>query len=340
MRYISIFSGIEAASCAWQVLGFEPVAFAEIDKYASAVLAAHYPTVPNLGDVSSIDWSNYRGNVDIVVGGSPCQSFSIAGNREGLNGASGLMWEYVRCIREVKPAWLVWENVPGALSSSQGEDFRCLLVALAELGYGLSWRVLDAQYFGVPQARRRVYVVGHLGDDSSVAVLFDRESLSRDTQTLRKSRATSPITNEGSLREASTYTLHIHHGRSDNGGGRGAMIKTDISPTICASARPTIFCRGNHHSKAACYEELAPTLTAHAKAEAPLISLTPPRHLTPRECERLQGFPDDWTAVSMPNGKPVSNTQRYKMLGNSMAVPVMRWIGARILLVERSNNAN
>lgn len=142
------------------------------------------------------------------------------------------------------------------------------------------------------------------------------------------------------LREASTYTLHIHHGRSDRGGGRGAMIKTDISPTICASTRPTIFCRGNHHSKAACYEELAPTLTAHAKAEAPLISLTPPRHLTPRECERLQGFPDDWTAVSMPNGKPVSNTQRYKMLGNSMAVPVMRWIGARILLVERSNNAN
>lgn len=123
-------------------------------------------------------------------------------------------------------------------------------------------------------------------------------------------------------------------------GGKGALIKTDISPTICASARPTIFCRANHHSKAACYEELAPTLTAHAKAEAPLISLTPPRHLTPRECERLQGFPDDWTAVLMPNGKPVSNTQRYKMLGNSMAVPVMRWIGARILLVERSNNAN
>lgn len=121
MRYISIFSGIEAASCAWRILGFEPVAFAEIDKYASAVLAAHYPNVPNLGDVSSIDWSNYRENVDIVVGGSPCQSFSIAGNREGLNGASGLMWEYVRCIREVKPAWLVWENVPGALSSSRGK---------------------------------------------------------------------------------------------------------------------------------------------------------------------------------------------------------------------------
>ena len=212
MRYISIFSGIEAASCAWQILGFEPVAFAEIDKYASAVLAAHYPTVPNLGDVSSIDWSNYRGNVDIVVGGSPCQSFSIAGNREGLNGASGLMWEYVRCIREVKPAWLVWENVPGALSSSQGEDFRCHLVALAELGYCLSWRVLDAQYFGVPQARRRVYVVGHLGDDSSVAVLFDRESMSRDPKTLRKSRATSPVTDEGSLREASTYTLQVRQG--------------------------------------------------------------------------------------------------------------------------------
>ena len=123
MRYISLFSGIEAASCAWQNLDMEPVAFCENDPYPASVLAYHYPDVPNLKDITEIDWSNYHGKADIVVGGSPCQSFSIAGKREGLHGASGLMYEYIRAVQEVRPQWLLWENVPGALSSSRGEDF-------------------------------------------------------------------------------------------------------------------------------------------------------------------------------------------------------------------------
>lgn len=144
-------------------LGWEPVCFAEIDPFPSAVLAYHYPNVPNLGDITKVDWRPYRGKCDLIVGGSPCQSFSIAGKRDGLNGASGLMWEYVRAIREICPQWIVWENVPGALSSSGGDDFKCLLSALDELGYGLAWRILDAQFFGVPQRRRRVFLVGHFG---------------------------------------------------------------------------------------------------------------------------------------------------------------------------------
>lgn len=166
MRYLSLFSGIEAASVACNGMGWEAMAFAEIDPFPSAVLAKRFPGVPNLKDVTNVNWRSVVkkcGRPDLVVGGSPCQSFSIAGTRTGLEGESGLMWEYVRAVREVRPEWVLWENVPGALSSSNGEDFRCLLEALDALGYGLAWRVLDAQFFGVAQRRERVFLVGRLG---------------------------------------------------------------------------------------------------------------------------------------------------------------------------------
>lgn len=150
MRYISVFSGIEAASVAWEQLGWKPVAFCEIDAFPSAVLAARFPNVPNLGDITKVDWSPYRGTVELVCGGSPCQSFSVAGKREGLAGASGLMWEYIRCVSEVMPSWFVWENVPGALTVERGRAFAQLLDSLDELGYGLAWRILDAQFVRVP----------------------------------------------------------------------------------------------------------------------------------------------------------------------------------------------
>lgn len=164
MRYVSTFSGIEAASVAWGGLGWEPVAFSEVDPFPSAVLAHRFPNVTNLGDITKVDWRDYSGSVDLVVGGSPCQSFSIAGKREGLAGASGLMFEYIRCVQELMPRWFVWENVPGALSSDGGAAFGQLLTEMDELGYGLAWRVLDAQFFGVAQRRRRVFLVGSLGE--------------------------------------------------------------------------------------------------------------------------------------------------------------------------------
>ena len=198
MRYISVFSGIEAASVAWEQLGWEPVAFSEIDAFPSAVLAKRFPNVPNLGDITKVDWSPYRGAVDVVVGGSPCQSFSIAGKREGLAGASGLMWEYIRCVQEVMPSWFVWENVPGALTVERGRAFAQLLDSLDELGYGLAWRILDAQFVRVPgrggwigpvaQRRRRVFLVGHLGDMRACEVLFEPESLRWDNPSSREKR--------------------------------------------------------------------------------------------------------------------------------------------------------
>ena len=163
MRYISLFSGIEAATVAWEPLGWEPVCFAELDPFPCAVLEHRYPDVPNVGDVTKVNWKKFKGKCDVVVGGSPCQSFSVAGKREGLSGESGLMFEYVRAVREVRPRWFLWENVPGALSSEGGEAFRQLLSEMDKLGYGLAWRVLDAQFFGVAQRRRRVFLVGRLG---------------------------------------------------------------------------------------------------------------------------------------------------------------------------------
>ena len=183
MRYISVFSGIEAASCAWEPLGWEPLCFCEVDGHASSVLRARYPHVPNLGDITKVDWKEFRGRADVVVGGSPCQSFSVAGDRTGLAGASGLMYEYIRCVLEVRPRWFLWENVPGALQSDGGEAFGQLLSSLADGGgYGLAWRVLDARWFGVPQRRRRVFVVGRAGDGyrEACSVLFEREGLRGD----------------------------------------------------------------------------------------------------------------------------------------------------------------
>jgi DNA (cytosine-5)-methyltransferase 1 len=185
VRYLSVCSGIEAASVAWEPLGWAPVAFAEIEKFPSKVLAHHYPGVPNLGDMTKFrEWDIERGAVDVLVGGTPCQSFSVAGLRKGLDDPRGnLALTFVAMVDHYRPEWVIWENVPGVLSSSGGRDFGSFLGALGQLGYGFAYRVLDAQYFGVPQRRRRVFVVAHSSGDSRRAaeVLFEPESLRWDS---------------------------------------------------------------------------------------------------------------------------------------------------------------
>jgi DNA (cytosine-5)-methyltransferase 1 len=172
MRYLSICSGIEAATVAWHPLGWEAAAFAEIDPFARAVLAHHYPAVPLHGDFTTIKDGDY-GAIDLLVGGTPCQSFSIAGLRKGLDDDRGnLTLEYIRLAERLRPRWLVWENVPGVLSIDGGRTFGAFLGGLAECGYGFAYRILDAQYFGVPQRRRRVFVVGYLGDWRPPAAVF------------------------------------------------------------------------------------------------------------------------------------------------------------------------
>jgi len=185
MRYGSVCSGIEAASVAWAPLGWEASWLSEIEAFPSAVLAHHYPSVPNRGDMTRFqEWPDDA--IDLLVGGTPCQSFSVAGLRAGLADPRGnLLLTYLAIAARYRPRWLVWENVPGVLSSGDGRDFGSLLGGLAELGYGFAYRVLDAQFCrahgferAVPQRRRRVFVVGYLGDwRRAAAVLFDGPSL-------------------------------------------------------------------------------------------------------------------------------------------------------------------
>ena len=304
IRYLSVCSGIEAASCAWKELGWEPVAFSEIDAFPCKVLKHHYPDVPNLGDMTKIDGRSYRGRVDLLVGGTPCQDFSIANkNRDGLNGErSGLARHFIRLIREINPKWFVWENVPGAFSSNGGGDFRAIIKEMDESGYSLAWRVLNAEYFGVPQRRRRIYIVGYSGKWTYPAeVLFERESMCRDTSESREKR-------KEIARCLTRGTCQRYDFETEN------FVIGTLNASGAGTSRP-----------AGQVNELDFCIPSNIGV----------RRLTPLECERLQGFPDGWTDI-----ENASDTARYKALGNSMAVPVMRWIGERIEKVSNENSWN
>ena len=228
MRYLSVCSGIEAATVAWHPLAWTPWAFAEVDKFPSAVLAHHYPNVPNLGDMTKFqEWPDAA--IDVLVGGTPCQSFSVAGLRAGLDDPrGGLMLTYLAIARRYRPRWVVWENVPGVLSADGGRAFGSLLGGLAELGYGFAYRVLDAQHFGLAQRRQRVFVVGHLGDwRRAAAVLFERASLSGHPAPRR----------ETGQDVAATVTSGPSGGgahRQRSGDGRDRLIVPSLSPALKA----------------------------------------------------------------------------------------------------------
>lgn len=522
MRFLSVCSGIEAASVAWNPLGWQAVAFSEIEPFPCAVLAHHYPDVPNWGDMTKYkEWPD--ADVDLLCGGTPCQSFSVAGLRKGLDDPRGnLMLTFGAIAGRYRPRWLVWENVPGVLSSNGGQDFASFLglitgqVVKVPTGgwnnsgiasgirdaYGAAYRVLDAQYFGVAQRRRRVFVVGYLGDwRRAAAVLFERHSLSghpapsreageeiagtfkacagksggwsnsvdhaaagymvpvaysiqagatrtnpnsgpdgvgvqRDRAYTLEARSEvqcvafnsrqTPVTGDcfgtigTSSPQAQAVCIHadaigrtgeavtpsadaegrirlrnpglgvIDDGTSYNlmatGQPHAVCVTGDITHTLRAEGfdasedgtgrgQPIVFSvslRGRDGGATAelgdevgnclrassgggdkpyvlaialqtdvtpkASEELAFTLKLPSASGGgqPAACMTPQmavRRLTPRECERLQGFPDDYTLTPY-RGKPAADGNRYKSLGNSMAVPVMRWIGERIEQVE------
>jgi site-specific DNA-cytosine methylase len=213
VRYLSLCSGIEAATVAWHPMGWEPAAFAEIESFPAAVLRHHYPNTPNLGDMTK--WREWNvGAIDLLVGGTPCQSFSVAGLRKGLSDPrGGLMLTFLEIAQSLRPRWVVWENVPGVLSSGGGRDFGSFLGALGELGYGWAYRVLDAQWCrvdgyerAVPQRRRRVFVVGCLGDATRAAqVLFERQSVERNPAARGKARQGAAADAEGGAESGGCY---------------------------------------------------------------------------------------------------------------------------------------
>jgi len=282
-------------------MGWQPAFFSEIEKFPCAVLQHHYPDVPLHGDFTTIKENEY-GTIDLLVGGTPCQSFSVAGLRGGLDDDRGnLALEFCRLAQREQPRWIVWENVPGVLSSNGGRDFGSILGALEDLGYGLAYRVLDAQYFGVAQRRRRVFVVGYLGDwRPAAAVLFERHSMSGHPAPRRQARQ-----EVAGAADVSTHAC----------GGIGSYVEDDISSPILQSGADN-----GHGCEALISRQQRPDV----------------RRLTPVECERLQGFPDNFTAIPWrkKGAEDCPDGPRYKALGNSMAVPVMRWIGERIQLVD------
>lgn len=302
MNYISVCSGIEAATVAWEPLGWKALAYSDIDPFCQALLSYYYPKVPLYGDFTEINAEDFNHkSVDLLIGGTPCQSFSLAGLRKGLDDDRGnLSLEFFRLAQRTKPKWIIWENVPGVLTSNKGKDFGSIISAMDELGYGYAWRILDAQYFGVPQRRRRIFLIGYHRDwRPPTAVLFEPDSLSGN---YKQGEADKPNNFSTSIKY---FTENI---KQLSFNGYGYKVNGTISGTVTTSVRH--------------YTNLIVSLNNTV------------RKLTPIEYERLQGFPDNYTLIPY-NGSPASNTMRYKVVGNSMAVPVMRWIGQRIDQVEK-----
>ena len=374
MRYGSVCSGIEAASVAWEPLGWTPAWFCEIDSFPSAVLKHHYPQVPNHGDFTKlIDPAHpvHRdGPIDLLVGGTPCQAFSVAGLRQGLADArGGLTLEFLRLVRTSAPRWVVWENVPGVLSQDGGRAFGAFLGGLEDLGYGWAYRVLDAQYVrvdgypgAVPQRRQRVFVVAHSGGDfaRAAAVLLEPEGVHRDSPPSREAR--QGTTGGVDIGFEVCGTLADSRGAGglngqDAGTGRILPVAFDTTQItnkdnrsnprpggpchpLSAGAHPPAVAHGLYPTAGRafpCLEELSPTVKVGSGGDPPgVLRQMLVRRLTPVECERLQGFPDDYTRIPW-RGKPAEvcpDGGRYKTLGNSMACNVMRWIGRRIELVD------
>ncbi|UIY25862.1 DNA cytosine methyltransferase [Rhizobium leguminosarum] len=410
LRYGSVCSGIEAATMAWHSLGWTPAFFSEIEPFPSAVLAHYYGSnmpgeplakdgIPNYGDFTTI--TAHAGPVDLLVGGTPCQSFSVAGKRLGLDDPRGnLALEYLALARRLNAKWIVWENVPGVLSSHSGDeqteedegaealesaDFATFLSFVQECGYGYAYRVLDAQYVRVdeharatPQRRRRVFVVGYFGDwRRAAAVLLEPQGMSGDPAPRRQagkgvapqlaSRPTgggglgtdfdldggliastgevSHCLNAGGMGridfETETFVAEIAAtlpaGGNATGGERQPGMGAETAATmLIAHAIQAGALRENPDAGpdgVGVQADVAYTLEARSEVQAAQLGWAV-RRLMPVECERLQCFPDNFTNVPW-RGKPTApDGPRYKALGNSMAVNVMRWIGQRIDLME------
>ena len=397
LSHVSLFSGIGGFDLAAEWAGIQTVMFAEKDSHCQDVLRKHWPDVPILDDVRSVDDSI---KADIITGGFPCQDLSVAGRRAGLAGErSGLWGEFCRILAAVRPTWVVIENVPGLLSSNEGRDMGTILWALGQLGYGYAYRVFDAQYFGVAQRRRRVFIVGCLGDGRRAAeVLLEPESLCGNPPPSREKGkeiagtlgggsphrgfGTGELDSHGAYIVATALTASAgHHGHSsprgdgadnlvvariDNAGANGCGILGDGTTHALGGATDVIVAgflagQGSKAGGIAYRSEQAPTLKAsHSGTNtvptifqqnqrnevremevAGALSAQPGmkqqnyttganctvRRLTPLECERLQGFPDGWTTGH-------SDSHRYKMLGNAVAVPVAYEILRSIVEVE------
>ena len=372
--FISLFSGMGGFDLGLERAGFDCVAQVEIDKHCNAVLARHWPNVRRYEDVTKVSGQNLP-NADVICGGFPCQDISLAGGRRGLGGErSGLWWQFYRILSEQRPAWCLIENVPGLRSSGKRRDMGAILGSLGELGYGWAYTSLDSQYAGLAQQRERVFIVGHLGDSAGPAeVLFEPEGSGGDTPpsreaeagvartiTARSNVAGSPerddtdfviapplayaLTGRSSGERLETEGTYVV--RTAQTGSNGWGVQRDVALTLdggnvtaeghdasedgTGRGTPLVF---DWQSGGDVRHNVSDKHTSALQSSQVPAVFGPfgVRRLTPLECLRVQGFPDDWL-----NDLGLRDSAKYRMCGNAVSVPVIEWIGARLLAALRA----
>lgn len=345
MIYGSLFSGIDGFGIGFNRAGMTSAWHVEIDNGCQYVLKKHYPGVEIHDDIRFVGRQNLK-PVDLICGGFPCQDLSIAGPREGLDGErSGLWFQFIRVVEELTPSWVVVENVPGLLSSNEGRDFAIVIQGLVKCGYSVAWRVLDSQFFGVPQRRRRVFIVASFRNGRSAQVLFERESSPGDFRARRKetkgvahalSASSSPVGRLDPSSQDFVIAYNIQHNdggshkRKDRPNGGLYVNETDTALTVGSADMTVIWQNRQQSGEIRVQGETINAVTRNwgtGENNVPMVGI---RRLTPLECERLQGFPDNWTAGQ-------SDSARYMQLGNAVTVPVAEWLGRRIMQIERDS---
>lgn len=355
MRVGSLFTGVGGFDLGFERAGMEIAWQSEIDPACNWVLSHHWPDVANLGEIGRTGISRGRrlwqigkgqlltpSSVDLLCGGFPCQDVSFAGSRGGLKSErSGLFFEFLRIAHELQPKWVVIENVPGLLSSNQGQDFYTILESLAQVGYAdVSWRILDSLGFGVPQRRRRLFIVGCFGAGTrSRQVLLESEGCEwRAPQSTEPEARVATLTADGARTRSADGELTPTHARTLTSSNQRIDFETEtFIPTydrmvqiIVEQSAPI----GFHATQDPISLNGAALPLEHRNGQygqAVAIQARAGgrvRRLTPTECERLQGFPDGWTVPAQ------NDSARYKCLGNAVTVPVAEWIGNRIMDVE------
>lgn len=357
LRVLSLFSGAGGMDLGLERAGHQLVGLCEIDRNARFVLARHWPTVPLHDNVTTLDGNDWRGRVDLVSGGSPCQDLSVAGRRDGLAGnRSGLFWHQCRIAAECAAPWILWENVPGALTSNHGADFAAVLWGLTgalpnvpdggwrSIGVVVGnerfavWRVFDARWFNVPQRRRRVFVVSGPATElrRGVQILVEPESVPGCAHTGHTSRQDAPPPVVGSVGGGVPF---VKRARAQSVSDVETWEQLETSPTLNAmdntgDARATVITltpisfgwQENHYAGNARTDGTTDPLTTSKTLG--VVNGSVPRRLTPIETERLMGWPDDWTRWK-PDGTELPDSSRYKLCGNGVVAPVAEWIGRR-----------
>lgn len=310
----STFAGVGGFDIAFERAGADIAWQVEWDKHCQRVLSRHWPTTPIYGDITQVR-TNDLTPINILVGGFPCQDLSIGGKQAGLaGGRSGLFYDFARIAADLEPEWLVIENVPGLLTANNGRDMGAVLSTLSDIGYVGSWRVFESRGFGVPQKRRRVFIIGHRGNrERAEHVLFEPQGVPGDLRSDDGSRgADTPSTPVGVV--TSDYPLIYRKSRRPRTMEAETWVPDWYSNTLntfdIGDVRSTVLIVPDERSG--------------------------PRRMTPREWEIAQGFPADWTRYAA-DGTELTDNQRYRMMGNAVSVPVVEWIARRLLMIEEED---